>query len=161
VAKILHIALIRAFGTTQEKQKPYYRYTPETTMERNGIKVYWDRTLRTDREVGSNRPGIVVVDKVNKKAYIIEIAIPHVHNIQTVYEEKMRKYEALDREMKRIWEVERIKTYPIIISSTGHIHSKLLTNLEEIGVRKEVFKKMQKAVIIGTCGIVREVLSSD
>ena len=95
------------------------------------------------------------------EAYIIDIAIPHVHNIQTTYEEKMRKYEALSREMKRIWEVERIKTYPIIISSTGHIHSKLLTNLEEIGVRKGVYRKMQKAVIISTCGIVREVLSSD
>ena len=77
VAKILHIALIRALGIKKEKQKLYYQYIPQTTVENNRIKIYQDRTLRTDREVGNNRPDIVVVDKANKKAYIIDIAIPN------------------------------------------------------------------------------------
>jgi hypothetical protein len=49
-----------------ETNIPYYKYTPHTILENERYKLYWDRTIITDRTVSNNRPDITWIDKIKK-----------------------------------------------------------------------------------------------
>ena len=79
--------------------------------------------------------------------------------MQSTYEGKINKYGELKEQIWKLWKIERIEIFSIILSSTDLIHKKLLPNLEILGVRKELFTKMQKVVLIKSWSIVREFLN--
>ena len=49
----------------------------------------------TDRTPHNNRPGIVILDKTIKEAYLIDVAIPNSHNFHSTITEKFQKYKDL------------------------------------------------------------------
>jgi hypothetical protein len=49
---------------------PYYKYIPNTILENEIIKLYWDRSLITDTTIHNNRPDITLIDKVSKTVYL-------------------------------------------------------------------------------------------
>jgi hypothetical protein len=51
-------------------------------LENERYKLYWDRTI------SNNRPDITLTDKVKKKTFLIDIAIPTDHRSQVKYNEK-------------------------------------------------------------------------
>jgi hypothetical protein len=87
VAKILHHELAMKHGLI-ETNTPYYKYTPHTILENERYKLYWDRTIITDRTISNNRPDITLIDKVKKKTFLIDIAIPSDHRSQLKYNEE-------------------------------------------------------------------------
>lgn len=157
VAKIIHQKLAKQQGLVTTVV-PYYKYSPEVVLENNNTKIYWDRTIITDRTIHHNRPDIIMVKKEEKSAYIIDIAIPNTHNIQTTYEEKITKYADLAIEMERMWKLEKVITVPIILSSTGVIPKTLSTNLTILQLPPFTYIELQKATILNTCRIVRQFL---
>ena len=54
----------------------------EPVTENEGVKILWDVTIQTDRVIEHGRPDIVVVEKINGKCIIIDIAVPGDHNVQ-------------------------------------------------------------------------------
>lgn len=60
-----------------------------------------------NRNITHNRPDITLIDKQNKKAYFIDITVPHNSNIQKTQEEKIRKYSELIIERKKQCSVNR------------------------------------------------------
>jgi hypothetical protein len=69
---------------------PYYKHIPNTILENETIKLYWNRSLITDKTI-RNRPDITLVDKLSKTVYFIDIAIPNNHNLNAKYAEKLAK----------------------------------------------------------------------
>ena len=122
--KILHQEIVQKMLKRTGPKIPYYRYEPETITENKDYKIYWDRTIRTDKEETHNRPDIVVLDKVKKRVQLVDIAIPLSANMQRTYNEKRRKYEELSKQIRGMWKVEAVETIPVIISSTRLIHAK-------------------------------------
>jgi len=55
--------------------------------------LYWDRCIITDRSVDFNRPGIVLIDRENKMALVIDIAVPLPCNLPKTEAEKVIRYE--------------------------------------------------------------------
>lgn len=157
VAKIIHQAVLRTLMNIKIEE-PYYTYKPQVITENDGYRIYWDRTIHTDKTVANNRPDIVVWDKRVRQVQLIDIAIPYAHNMQRTYYEKIRKYGELSEQIKRQWNVNRVETIPVIVSSTGLVHRELRNNLKKIGIQEGCFKKMQKAVIIKSSSLVREFL---
>ena len=50
VAKIVHQELVRKYGLNKEVENiPYYRYTPESVLENNQVRLYWDRDIQTNQ----------------------------------------------------------------------------------------------------------------
>ena len=141
----------------ESKGTPYYKYDPESIVETERYRIYWDRTVRTDREAIHNRPDIIVLDKQEKTAQLIDVAIPGTHNVKSTYEEKKRKYVELSKEIRKIWKIEKVEVIPIVISSTGLVHPQLRENLKKIGLlfEKYIISKMQKAIVIKVCSMVR------
>ncbi|XP_054157466.1 uncharacterized protein LOC128955815 [Oppia nitens] len=157
VAKIIHQELAIRFGLTKEPL-PYYRYEPQSVMESNRAKLYWDKEIRTDKTVAHNRPDIVLVDKHQDKAYIIDIAVPLTHKLQDTHSEKRRKYTDLAYEINKMWRIKKVEIIPIILSSMAVIPKNLALSLESLEIRKTKIYEMQKAVILQSCRTVRKVL---
>ncbi|XP_045503596.1 uncharacterized protein LOC123700429 [Colias croceus] len=160
VAAIVHQTLAYKHKLITEKT-PYYKYTPQIILDSPDFKMYWDRTILTDKTVHHNRPDITLHDKKNKTIYLIDIAIPNTHNLSSTHTNKLSKYTDLSIELKTQWQVHTVKTIPIIISSTGVIPKTLHTSLKTLNLHPLTYALLQKAVILNTCRIVRKFLSID
>lgn len=158
VAAVIHQHLAFKYKLIQEKV-PYYKYTPNTVLENTQYKLYWDRTIITDKTIHFNRPDITVFHKPTKSAYLIDIAVCNTHNIQTTHTEKIAKYTDLSIELRTQWNATDVKTIPIIMSSTGVVPKTLHTSLNTLDLPKSIYMLLQKAVILNTCRIVRKFLS--
>ncbi|XP_067943066.1 guanylate-binding protein 4-like [Watersipora subatra] len=66
---------------------------PGKVNENDRAKILWDFYIQTDKHVLANQPDIVVVDKENKRATVIDIAVPNDYNIAS--KEKEKKPEAI------------------------------------------------------------------
>jgi hypothetical protein len=80
-AKIIHMNLAVKFNLLKNTQ-PHYSYTPESCLENDSYKLYFDRTILTDIHIKHNRPDIIIIlNKQQKQAYLLDIAVPNSHNI--------------------------------------------------------------------------------
>ena len=156
VAKIIHQNLAVQYNLAKEKL-PYYKYEPPPVLENSRSKLYWDRSMITDRTIRANKPDIVLFDKVGKKIILFDVAVPLNHNLQSTYNTKIEKYTDLANELKTMYHMERVDISPIIISATGLIPKKLIVQLKKHKL-ENALEIMQKAVILNTCNIVRRFL---
>ena len=62
--------------------------------------------IQTDRQVLANQPDVVVVDKDQKTAVVIDVAVPSDSNIRKKEYEKLEKYQGLKEELERMWKVK-------------------------------------------------------
>jgi hypothetical protein len=72
--------------------QPHYNYKPESCLENDNFKLYFDRTVLTDIHIQHNRPDIIILNKQQKQAYLLDIAVPNSHNITQTYNTKINKY---------------------------------------------------------------------
>ncbi|CAK1550990.1 unnamed protein product [Leptosia nina] len=160
VAAVIHQIIAFNHKLIPEKV-PYYKYSPQTVLDTKDYKLYWDRTILTDKTIHYNRPDITFHDKRRQLVYLIDIAVPNTHNISPTYSEKLNKYIDLSVEIKSQWKVKLVKTIPIIISSTGIIPQTLHTSLAQLNIHPLTYVTLQKAAILNTCRIVRKFLNTD
>uniref|UniRef100_A0A8D8RDC3 Reverse transcriptase domain-containing protein n=1 Tax=Cacopsylla melanoneura TaxID=428564 RepID=A0A8D8RDC3_9HEMI len=139
----------------------YYKYKPPPVLEKDRVVIYYDRSIITDRCVPYNRPDIVIWDKNSREVLIVDVAIPNTHNVISTSAEKKRKYTELADEMKRMWQVQKVTIVPIVISTTGIIPKELHKNIQILGLHKNTFILLQKAVVLNTTRIVRRFLSQN
>jgi hypothetical protein len=66
-----------------------------------------------------NRPDIIILNKQQKQAYILDITAPNSHYITLTYNTKINKYLELSVAMRNLWSLEKISILPLIISATG------------------------------------------
>lgn len=157
VAKIVHQQLALKHNLVNQCV-PYYKYLPDPVLENSCIKLYWDREIITDVHIRANRPDIVIYDKRMKRVTLIDIAVPLDRNVQSTFSAKIMKYHDLAEELKQMWHLEDVRIVPVIISATGITPRTLIRSLEELELRREL-NSIQKAVILGTCSIVRRFLN--
>ena len=62
--------------------------------------MLWDFTIQTDKEITAIRPDIVFMNKKDKTALLIDIAVPRDDNIVDKRIEKVEKYQNLAIELK-------------------------------------------------------------
>jgi hypothetical protein len=61
VGKVIHQKLTEATELIEDKS-PYYKYTPGNVLENDNFKLYWNRSIITDKTVPSNRPDITLMN---------------------------------------------------------------------------------------------------
>jgi hypothetical protein len=69
-AKIIHLNLAVKFNLLKDTQ-PHYIYKPESCLENDNYKLYFDRTVLTDIHIQHNRPDIIILNKQQKQAYLL------------------------------------------------------------------------------------------
>lgn len=159
VCNIVHQKLANKYGLINT-YTPYYKYQPQPVLENDSFRLYYDRTIITDRRVTNNRPDIVLMDKRVKSVYLIDVAIPNNNNMLDKYREKKAKYAELAIEIQQMWQMDRVEVIPIVVSSTGLVPKTLNKDLVSLGLHKNTFIDIQKAVILNTCHLVRKFLSN-
>jgi hypothetical protein len=71
-AKIIHMNLAVKFNLLKNTQ-PHYSYKPESCLENDNYKLYFDRTVLTDIHIQHNGPDIIILNKQQKQAYLLHI----------------------------------------------------------------------------------------
>ncbi len=127
--KILHQEIAQKVVKKNESRVPYYQYEPKAIIEEGDYKVYWDRTIRMDKEEIHNKPDIIIYNKVKKTVQLIDIVIPFSTNMKNTYNKKTQKYVELAKQIRRMWKVETKEIIPVVISSTGLMHAELRNNV--------------------------------
>jgi hypothetical protein len=57
--------------------------------------LYWDMSIITDTTADFNRPYTVLIDRENKTALVMDIAVPLTHNLSSIEAEEIMKYKNL------------------------------------------------------------------
>jgi hypothetical protein len=91
LARIIHQKLAEAAELTDNKS-PYYKYTPANVLENENFKLYWNRSILTDKTIPFNRPDITFMDKKTKKTCLLDTAVPNTHNLAKTITDKQNKY---------------------------------------------------------------------
>jgi hypothetical protein len=120
-------------------------------LENDNYKLYFDRTVLTDIHIKHNRPDIIILNKQQKQAYLLDIAVPNSYNITQTYNTKINKYLELSVAMRNLWCLEKKSILPLIISATGIVPQSLLKNL----------KILDLGILLYSCHIVRKFLKID
>ena len=98
----------------------------------------------------------MVVNKKDRKCYIIDVAVPGDVRIAEKETEKIEKYDELKREVERLWKV-KAKVIPIVLGTLGTVTRSLSNYIKEIGLKTQI-KLIQKSVLLGTARVLRKVL---
>ena len=100
VAKKVHWDLCKKNGL--EHTEKWYEHVPEGAVENEEVKVLWNIDVQCDNVMGARRPDKILIDKKERKGLIIDIAVPADVRVREKEREKMRKYQDLKREIRRL-----------------------------------------------------------
>ena len=142
-----------------EDKSPYYKHTPASVLENDNSKLYWNRSILTDKTILFNRPDITLMNKKTKNTFLIDIAVPNTHNLAKTIADKQNKYQEMAYEICAVWEQSAAQMFPIVIPPTGVIPKPLPQNLNRLNLHPNTYIQMQKSVILGTCSVVRNFLN--
>jgi hypothetical protein len=108
-----------------------------------------------------NRPEIIILNKQQKQAYILDITAPNSHYITLTYNTKINKYLELSVAMRNLWSLEKISILPLIISATGIVPQSLFKNLKILDLENKLVVEIQNSILLYSCHIVRNFLNID
>jgi hypothetical protein len=129
VCKYIHWRLCQYYKL--ETDSHYWKHEPPPILERDTVRITFDQPILTDLRLPHNRPDIVVIDKLKKKNYIIEIGVPNDFRISAYEIEKRTKYAQLTNELRRLTG-NATEVVPIIIGSTGAVKTSISQNIKSL-----------------------------
>ena len=119
-------------------------------------KLLWDFKIQTDNKIEHKKPDIVILDKIERKFLIIDVACSLDIGVKGKEKEKIENYQYLKRELKRIWKLSRVTVVPVIIGTLGTFSKDIEKWSAEIGVTCRL-KSLQIACLPGAARILRKV----
>jgi hypothetical protein len=112
-------------------------------LENCNCKLYYERSITTNRSVHINRQDAVILDKTIKAAYLIGVAMPNSHYLHGTITKKPQKYTDLG-ELTRVWQLNMAYIIPLMLSTVHIIPSKLHKSLKLLYFHPAVYIPMQK-----------------
>ena len=155
VARIVHWKLCEKFNL--EKSEKWYLQKPQTVSENVNDKLIWDMNIKCDNVIVERRPDVVIVNKTEKRAILIDIAIPGDKIIIDKEKEKIEKYQNVKREIQRLWNLKKIDVIPVVLGALGSFTKNFEKYLDKIGIKIDLHA-VQKTILLGTARILRKVL---
>jgi hypothetical protein len=140
LAKIIDQKLAEAAELIEEK-KLYYKYTPANVLENDYFKLYWNRSILTDKTITFNRPDITFMNKKTKNTLLIDIAVTNTHNLAKTITDKQNKYQELANEICAMLKQNTAQVILLVISSTAVIPKSLTANSKKTTcIRIRIYK---------------------
>ena len=129
VCKYVHYMVMKNFGF--QCAPNWFVHTPVEVVRSKSVGIVYDQLITTDRPIGANRPDLLVRDKLNKKAYIIDISCPCDTNVWKKENEKVSKYGPLRVELQKMWGCDCV-VIPVIIGGLGAVSKNVEKHLLNI-----------------------------
>ena len=142
-----------------DDKSPYYKYTPANVLENENFKLYWNRSILTDKTITFNLPDITFMNKKTKNNFPIDIGVPDAHNLSKAITDKQSKYQELANEICAMWKQKAAQVIPIVMSPMGLIPKLTSQSLTRLNLYLNTYTQLQKSVILGTCSVVRNFLN--
>jgi hypothetical protein len=124
--------------------------------------MYWRMTISSCTGTAAylrTRPDITFIIKETKNTFLLDIAVPYIHNLAKTITDKQNKYQELANEIGAMWKQNTAQMIPLVISSTGVIPKSLPQSLKRLNLHPNTYIQMKKSVILGTCSILRNFLN--
>jgi len=74
----------------------------DPVKETQSVKILSDMNIQIYHVIEHIRPDIVIIDKDNKRALLIDTAVPADARVEEKEQEKMDRYQDFARELKRL-----------------------------------------------------------
>jgi hypothetical protein len=120
-------------------------------LESANRTLYWDRSIINDKTIDFNRAAIVLIDRENNTALVIDGTVPLTHNIPKNEAEKITKYENFVLEINNVWKLNNMSICTLVISLEGVVTTHFLKYLENIGLTKNILRVRKEAVLLQMC----------
>ena len=99
IAGIMHRNICTEYGL----EVPASRCeTSPRVIENEQVKIRWDFQIQTDRLITHHQFDWVVVDKRQRTAVVVDVAIPSEDNVRKKEHEKLKKYQGLKEELENV-----------------------------------------------------------
>ena len=119
------------------------------------IITVWDFNIKTDHVIQHRRPDIVVLCK--KKCHLLILLCLETKRIELEEQEKIDNYTGLRQEVKKIWNLSQVVVVSVVIGALGVTSKRLKDWVEKLNIKSSI-EHLQKAALLGTAKIVRQVL---
>jgi len=134
--------------------------TVQIVLCSQSCKLLWDHTIVTDRRLPHNQPDITLVLLNEKKAFLVDVAIPGDSRLYSKVLEKQTKYTDLKIEVQKLWNVS-CQIVPIVVGILGSIPQSLTECLATISLQAVLVRTIQKSVLLSSVHLIRRYLSVD
>ena len=106
VCRYLHWTICNSIGKIT---KPVQDHEPERTTTLGDTVIFYDKPISLGRfvEGGAIKPDIVVWDRKEKTAQIIEVSVPNDYGLNRAEREKTNKYQDLKNDLRTTWGQKR------------------------------------------------------
>ena len=108
----------------------------------------------------NNKPNLIEVDKINKTASLMGVAVPNDYNICNKCLQKIQAYANLSSEIKTLWALNKVQMTAIIVGGMGTSYKKVDDDILKLGLMNHKFQteEAQKIALLGTAHIIRSFL---
>jgi hypothetical protein len=108
-----------------------------------------------------NRPDIIILNKQQKQAYLLDITVPNSHNITQTQNTKINKYLELAVAMRDLWCLEKVSILPLVISAAGIVPQSLFGSLKVLDLDNTLVVEVRGGILLCSCHIVGRFLNID
>ena len=84
-----------------------------------------------------------MINKTNNKAFIIDVAVPNDNSVCRKRLNKIWEYSDLAVEIKTLWRLTKADIVPVIVGSTGLMHSGFDNDIEKFNLKTMRLDKFQ------------------
>ena len=99
------------------------------------------------------------MDKINKTANLVGVAVPNDCNICNKHLQKIRAYANLSGEIKTLWNLNKVQITLIIVDAMGTFYNKFDDDISKLGfTNHNRAKEAQKIALLCTAHVVRRFL---
>ena len=155
VGRKIHWDVCRKIGF--DVNEKWYKHEPEKVVENDSWKILWDFTIQTDHIIEARRLDMVIIDKTKNECKIIDFVCPFDSRIEEREKDKMKGYNNLKGELKKIWDMPA-KVIPVIVGALGTTPKKLKQRLGDTGIETRIVE-LQKTTILHSARILRNFRS--
>ena len=124
-------------------------HKPAAPTTLGNVVVTYDLPILTDRRLKHNKPDLIVWDKSERTALIIDVVVPMDRNVVNKIAEKLTNYRDLEIELQKYLNLKDIKTIPIIVGALGTTCVGLQWYLTTISPHLK-FPVIQKTALLGS-----------
>ena len=136
-----------------------WEHEPQPSLSTEEVNIYYDKIIPAGRyiEGGAVKPDIVIWNKHERTAKIVEITVPNDFGLNRAERTKRTKYQDLMYDLRRTWSLNEVEIIPVVIGATGLMKKNLKSLLERIPGCPSAYE-VQLTAIKGTASILRRAL---
>ena len=159
LCRYLHWTICKEYGITVSDKVWQHQPSPLTGNEQ--ISIYYDKVMPTSSYIEEQavKPDIVVWNREQKTAKIIEVSVPNDLGLNYSERKKMKKYLPLAEDLKRSWSLHtQPDIIPVIVGTTG-LMKKNITELVDLIPGRPSTLELQIGALLGSVKIIKRALA--